>query len=629
MIVGVDVGGTFTDVVAIAGAEVIVGKTPTTPDDQSVGVIRAVLEVLHRAGRRPRDVARLNHGTTTATNALLERRGGRTVLATTRGFGDMLTIRRQARPELYRLGVHHPPPLVDDGDVVEVDERLGPVDIVHALSDGELDRVVAAVRARRPQGVAVGLLFAYRDDVHECRIADALRRALPDCYVASSAEVLPKMREYERVSTTVADAYLGPVIRGYLLALAKRAADAGLPPPAIMRSNGGLMPIDVAARSAAWTVLSGPAGGVIGAAQVAGTHRGGILTLDMGGTSCDVALVVDGVPGRSERGAVGGHVVALPALDIETVSAGGGSIAWRDAGGALRVGPRSAGARPGPAAYGHGGLEPTVTDANVVAGRLPAMSGDGAFRLDHGRARVAVAALAETLGIDGHACALGIIAVANAEMVRALRLVSVERGIDVRDLTLVAFGGAGPLHAADVAHELGISRVVVPEQAGVLAAFGLAVAPERADVIAAVAGSLSDPRSLDGPLAALLARAATVLGGQAARTTVTADCRYVGQRHELALHWTPPGDASALRIAFDAEHERRFGARDPRRDIEVLSLRATVEVPGASVPPRRGAVRESYDGPTVISLEGATCWLPTGWHARRGEDGALTLERRV
>ena len=371
-LVGVDVGGTFTDAAVVAGGRVTTAKVPTTPDDQSEGVIAAALAALESAGLGAGDVRRFGHGMTVGTNALLEGTGARTSLITTEGFGDVLDLRRQTRAHLYRLDVHHPPPLVPHERTHEVTERCGPDGVITPLDPASVERAVAAVRADGSAAVAVGLLFSYAHPAHEAAVAAALRAALPGVHVSTSSEVLPEIREYERISTTAVDASLTPVLRSYLERLAERAAAAGLPSPAIMQSSGGVLPIADSAEHAAWTVLSGPAGGVIGAARLAGRDgRRLALTFDMGGTSCDVALVRDGVPARSASTVIAGHPLHLPMLDISTVSAGGGSIAWADSGGALRVGPHSAGARPGPAAYGLGGERPTVTDADVVLGRLP------------------------------------------------------------------------------------------------------------------------------------------------------------------------------------------------------------------------------------------------------------------
>jgi N-methylhydantoinase A len=344
-LVGVDVGGTFTDAVVVAAGRLVTAKVPTTPDDQSEGVVAAVLAALGRAGLPAESVARFCHGMTVGTNALLEGRGAPTSLVATEGFGDVLELRRQTRAHLYRLDAAHPPPLVPRERVHEVRERCGPEGVVTPLDPASLAATVEAVRADGSAAVAVGLLFSFAHPGHERAVAEALRAALPGVHVSASSEVLPEIREYERISTTVVDAYLTPVLRTYLGRLAGRAREAGLPAPAIMQSSGGVLPIERSADHAAWTVLSGPAGGVIGAARLAAREERRLaLTFDMGGTSCDVALVRDGAPARTGSTEIAGHPLHLPMLDVSTVSAGGGSIAWADSGGALRVGPQSAGA---------------------------------------------------------------------------------------------------------------------------------------------------------------------------------------------------------------------------------------------------------------------------------------------
>ncbi|MDX6554865.1 MAG: N-methylhydantoinase [Miltoncostaeaceae bacterium] len=626
-LVGVDVGGTFTDAVVLAGGRLSTAKVPTTPDDQSEGVVRAVLLALERAGLGPGDVTRFSHGMTVGTNALLEGKGARTALVATEGFGDLLELRRQTRAHLYRLDVHHPPPLVPAERVVEARERCTPDGVEIPLGDDAVAAVVDGVRATGAEAVAVGLLFSYAHPEHERRLAGALRDALPDVHVSASHEVLPEIREYERLSTTAVDAYLTPVLRRYLRQLARRAEGAGLPAPAIMQSSGGTLPIEASADHAAWTVLSGPAGGVIGAARLA--ERSGdarALTFDMGGTSCDVALVEDGVPARTAETTIAGHPLHLPMLDVATVSAGGGSIAWADSGGALRVGPHSAGARPGPAGYGLGGTEPTVTDANLVLGRLDAGAPlGGEIRLDPEAARAAVAGLAEALGMGVDECAEGILTIAVQEMVRALRRVSVERGVDARGSTLVAFGGAGPLHACQVAEELGIARVVAPPAAGLLAALGLVVAGERRDYVQTVLAPVAGGADLAALLAPLRERAEAELPGAALSAAV--DCRSVGQSHALTVPWDPERLEEDLAAAFHEAHRARYGDVDERRPVEAVSLRLAAERPGAE-PELPDAERGApVAGPVSLPMDGATCWVAAGWSARDDGLGGLVLER--
>lgn len=627
-LVGVDVGGTFTDAAVVAAGCLTTAKVPTTPEDQSEGAIAAALEALARAGLGPEDVTRFGHGMTVGTNALLEGTGARTSLITTEGFGDVLELRRQTRAHLYRLDAHHPPPLVPHHRTHEVTERCGPEGVLTPIDAASIARAVEAVRADGAESVAVGLLFSFAHPAHEAAVAAALGAALPDVHVSVSSEVLPEIREYERISTTVVDAYLTPVLRRYLQRLGERAASAGLPTPAIMQSSGGVLPIAESAEHAAWTVLSGPAGGVIGAARLAAQEGSRLaLTFDMGGTSCDVALVSDGVPARSSSAVIAGHPLHLPMLDVATVSAGGGSIAWADSGGALRVGPHSAGARPGPASYGLGGDRPTVTDADVVLGRLPTdVPLGGRIRLDADAARAAVAGLAHELGLGVRECAEGIITVAVQEMVRALRLVSVERGEDPREATLIAFGGAGPLHACPVADELGVRRVVAPPAAGVLAALGLVMAGERRDYVQTVLAPVDDGGGLAGRLTPLLDRAEREISG--ASLSAAADCRYAGQSHSLTVPWDPEAPESTLAGTFHAAHRERYGDADATRRVEAVSIRLAAERPGVDPGITASEPGPPIAGPAVVPMDGATCWVAEGWTARVDGIGAIVMERQ-
>ncbi|MFN8124511.1 MAG: hydantoinase/oxoprolinase family protein [Thermoleophilia bacterium] len=626
--VGVDVGGTFTDAALVVDGRLFTAKVPTRPDDQSAGVVDAVARVLASAGMAADGLGRFAHGMTVGTNALLEDRLAPAAMVATEGFGDLLELRRQDRAHLYRLEAHHPPPVIPHERVAEVRERCGPEGVVVPLDAASLEAAVARVAAMDVRAVAVCLLFSFAHPEHERAVGEALRAALPGVHVSCSSDVLPEIREYERASTTAVDAALTPVLRGYLHRLGVRAAEAGLPEPEIMQSSGGLIDLGGAADHASRTVLSGPAGGAMGAAGIAASA--GIplaLTFDMGGTSCDVALIRDGAPGRTGGTVINGRPLHLPMLDVETVSAGGGSIAWADSGGALRVGPRSAGARPGPAAYGLGGTEPTVTDANVVLGRLEG-AGElgGAITLDPGRARAAVADLAERLGLDVPACARGIIRVANQEMARALRLVSVERGIDPRGGTVIAFGGAGPMHACEVAEEIGAARVLAPAAAGVLAALGLVTAGERRDRTRTVLVPLADAGRLRAPLDELVAAAVAELPG--AVVTVAADCRYTGQRHALTVDWPGAGaDPARLAGAFHEAHRRRYGDAAPGHPVEVITLRVAAERPGTPPPPPGPPEGAPVHGPAAIVMDGATCWLPAGWTAVRDAAGSVDARR--
>src|SRR5829696_8175105 len=416
---GVDVGGTFTDLVALGGVNghVLTAKVPSTPQDQSEGVMNSV----RAAEIKAEDVAAFAHGMTVATNALLERRGAKTAIVTTEGFRDVLEISRQDRPSLYDLTQDRPPALVPRELRFTVRERMGPDGEIEPLDEGNLEKVVTALKEAEVEAVAVCLLFAFMHPEHERLVGEVLREELPDMHVSLSSEVLPEFREYERFSTTAADAYLGPKLAAYLRNLDEEVEGAGIPAPLVMQSSGGVIELEVAARGAAACVLSGPAGGVVGAAYVAkASGYQNLLTFDMGGTSSDVATILDGEALTTTEAAIAGVPIKLPMVDVHTVSAGGGSIAWVDAGGALRVGPHSAGADPGPACYGRGGEQPTVTDANLVLGRLPAESPIAAgLELDVGAARAAL----EGLGVgSAEEAAAGAVAVAVNAMVQALRV---------------------------------------------------------------------------------------------------------------------------------------------------------------------------------------------------------------
>jgi N-methylhydantoinase A len=578
-ILGVDVGGTFTDAVLVEGGRVRTAKVPTA-ERQEESVVTAAEAV------GARELERFTHGTTVATNALLERNGARTAFVTTAGFEHVLHLRRQDRAHLYRLCEEHPEPLVPLDRCVGVRERVGPSGVLTPLDLQSLPEVDA-------EAVAVCLLFSFREPAHERAVTAELRRRLPRAHVVASHEVAPEFREYERASTTAVDAYLGPVLSGYLNALARACARTEIPEPLVMRSSGGVATLAEAAAHPAFALLSGPAAGVVGAARaaaLAGFEHA--ISLDMGGTSADVCLIHGGTAERSGQRLVGGLPVRLPTVDVHTVGAGGGSIARVDVGGALRVGPESAGARPGPACYGHGGTRPTVTDANLLLERLPSRLAGG-LELDREAARRALG------DIDPR----DVVRAVDAEMLRALRVVSVERGRDPRDCALVAFGGAGPLHACALAEELGIGTILVPEGAGVLSALGLAIADERRDAVCTVLAPLADAGELPGE-------------GEA-------DLRYRGQSFELTL---PLGEGLAER--FHAVHEERYGYAERDRPIELVAVR-TAEV-------RRGPELQlsapdplDVTGPAVVELDGASCWVAPGWVGVRDgtQGGGLVLTR--
>ena len=608
---GVDVGGTFTDLAGVAGDRIVSAKVPSTPADQSDAVMKCITE----AGIETRDVSAFAHGTTVATNALLERSGARTALVTTEGFRDVIEIGRQDRASLYDLAAHRPPPLVPRELRFTVPERTGPEGIRRPLDPASLDGVVSDLRGAGVESVAVCLLFSYLHPDHEQEIKARLTDA--GLNASASSEVLPEFREYERFATTVADAYLSPRLAAYLRSLNERVRDAGLARVNVMQSSGGVVDLDTAATGAAACVLSGPAAGAVGAAYVAAeSGLKDVLTLDMGGTSSDVAAVVDGAVQTTTETIVGGVPIRFPAVDVHTVGAGGGSIAWVDSGEVLRVGPRSAGAEPGPAAYGRGGNDPTVTDANLVVGNLEdSMVLGGEVTLGRSRAERAVRALADRLDMDVRETAEGVIRVANAEMARALRVVSIERGLDPRDFALVAFGGAGPMHACAVAEELEIETVLVPRLGGVLSALGLAISDTRRDYLAP-ADSEVGPIFRD-----LESQAAEDLPG--AELTRSADLRYRGQSFELTVEGD---DLEGLTAAFHPAHRRRYGFALASEPVEVINCRLTATVV-APKPRLAGDAAKVIDPGTIVRLPQATCVVGPRWRGRTDERGSLVLER--
>jgi N-methylhydantoinase A len=744
VILGVDVGGTFTDAALLTGERLVVAKSPSTPADQSEGVMEAVSEALSAARASAADVTRFVHGMTVGTNALLEGRVARTALLATEGFTDLEELGRQARPELYRLCAGHPPPLVPASLRVAVPERTGPDGVLRPLDEEALR---AALRGVDCEAAAVCLLWGFRHPGHEQRVSELVEEALGDeVHVSTSHETAGVFREYERCATTIVDAAVSPLLRGYLSRLTERASAAGLPEPEVMLSSGGTASAATAARHGSWTVLSGPAGGAVGAARVAeqtggrsaavggregasavggreGASRGGrdanarrsegggrsaavggregasagsvregasarggrsaAVGLDMGGTSCDVSLAIGGAAAVGHGREIGGRALALPMVDVHTVGAGGGSIAWRDAGGALRVGPRSAGAAPGPACYGRGGTDPTVTDADLLLGWLDSDSPlAGGVRLDREAAERAVEALANDLGLTVEEAAAGIARVASTEMAQAVRVVTVERGIDPREMALVAFGGAGPLHATQIADELGMRHVIAPIASGVLSALGLVVSERRRDVVESVllggedltreavtevverlaeraregVRPLESPegvRPLESPEGVRPLESPPLKGSDPLSDPLiraTYDLRYAGQAFELSVDGALSPAPDELRTAFDRAHEERYGYADPDADLELVTVRVAAALPGAEPPPAEPARAEErgaravrfgddrveacvlgpgeaqLDGPAIFELPGATLVVPPGWHASADAD-AVVLER--
>jgi N-methylhydantoinase A len=591
--IGVDTGGTFTDLVLLdrKSGHRAIHKLPTIPDDPARGILDGVTALLKSAGVAARDVGFFVHGTTLATNAILQRRTAKTGMVTNRGFRDVLEIGRQRRPSFYNLSTPKPVPPVTRDCIVEVAGRLDERGcIVEPLDE---DAVRAAGRAFREMGVAsvaVCFLHAYANPAHEGRARDILREDWPELYISASAEVLREFREFERFASTAMNASLQPVLDRYLRRLADGLARLGITaPPLVMQSNGGAVSLPTVCAAPIHTFFSGPAGGVVAAARLGREIAiPDMITFDMGGTSSDVSLIRGGKPGKRGLREMAGFPIRIPALDIHTIGAGGGSIAWIDPGGLLKVGPQSAGADPGPALYGRGGTDATVTDANIVLGRLSgrALLG-GAMAAFPDLSLAALTRLGEGIGLDAPAAAAGIVEIVNVNMMGAIRTVSVERGEDPRTCALIAFGGAGPLHAVEIARELGIGHVIVPPRPGLLSASGLLDAGRRGDfsvtrLVAAAPQSLAALREgleiLDASGCAW--RQAEGLDAKNTKNEWALDLRYLGQAFELTL----PLDAARIDAAvldglaaqFHQRHESLNGYAMPDHPVEIVTLRLGV-----------------------------------------------------
>ncbi|MBI5158396.1 MAG: hydantoinase/oxoprolinase family protein [Acidimicrobiia bacterium] len=640
MRVAVDVGGTFTDVVFWDGAALHTAKVSTTPD-QSDGLVSGV-DAVGAAG------VELVHGTTAATNAVLQRKGARTAFVTDAGFEDLVEIGRQDRPSLYDTAVTRPEPLITGA------MRFGVPGRATARSAGEnpdLAAMIAALVESAPEAVAVSLLFGFAHPEREQTVAAAIRQALHGVPVSLSSEVAAEIREYERASTTILNAYLAPVVERYLLRLAARVQAT----TTVMRSSGGLIPLAQAASLPASIVLSGPAGGAVAAAALArALGLATVVSFDMGGTSTDVCRIERGRPEVAYQRSIDGLPSTMPSVAIHTVGAGGGSIGWVDPGGALRVGPASAGADPGPACYRRGGSVPTVTDADLVSGRIgPDLALGGTVMPDVGAAGGALGRLSELVGGSVDSVALGMIEVVEAHMERAVRRVSVEEGADPRDAVLVAFGGAGGLHATALARRLGMAGVVIPAHSGVFSALGLLLAPPRIDVARSVL--LDGLRGLGAAVAAAMSEARAAIGGGEIAAHV--DLRYRGQSHETTVAYHPGEGEHLLIERFHAAHRRRNGFDRPGDPVEAVTVRAEAILPAAlrweDLPPptpsgdarrgsrpvltasgvvetavwRRRGLRpgDEVAGPAVIEEDEATTFLGPGERARVHESGALEV----
>ena len=588
-LIGVDVGGTFTDFFAFddAAERIVLHKVPSTPVNPAQAVVDGLRDLAARHDIPLEAITRLSHGTTVATNALIQRRGGKVALVVTEGFRDLIEIGRQIRPHVFSLQQDYPAPLVPRELRFEAAERVtADGSALRELSADTLPELVKSIGEAKPDACAVCLLFSFLNPVHEAMLRDALSAAYPEMYLSISSEVQPEFREYERLSTTVLNAYLQPVIDRYLGDFAKGVAEAA-PNAAlgINQSSGGLMSVARARHVPIRTALSGPAAGAVGAihmARLSGVPD--VISLDMGGTSADVALMRDYTAGTTFNKWIEGYPARLASLDINAVGAGGGSIAWFDRDGLMKMGPQSAGARPGPACYGQGGTEATVTDANLVLGRLsPKGLLGGDMALDESLARKAITPLAERLGFTVERTAHGMLGIVVANMVRAIRSVSVERGHDPRAFALLPFGGAGPLHATDVAKSLGIRRCLVPFAPGILCAQGLIVSDLRETFVRTAVTPLSDARLNDvrTRVSELKGQAEAWFDSEAVEkanrlTDIVLDARYVGQNFELAIGLgsaDPLPDADVIKQRFFAEHERAYGFHNPADAVEIINFR--------------------------------------------------------
>jgi N-methylhydantoinase A len=687
--IGIDIGGTFTDVALVddATGQIGVAKVPTTPGDLTQGVVFALEMAMNRYQVVPAEVGLLSHATTVVTNAILEESGARAALITTRGFRDVLELRRSARADLYDLFQDAPATLIPRRRRFEITERVGADGaIVTPLAENEIDALIAALKAARVEAIAVALIFSFLNPAHERRLGARLRAALPGVPIYLSSEVLPEIKEFERSSTTAVCAYVGPILAAYLERLDQLTRSRALPPLHLMGSNGGILEAAEALAMPAMAVESGPAAGVVAAALVARqTGRHDLLSFDMGGTTAKASLIRGGQYETTPEYEVGGgssmsrwmngtgHPIRLPVIDLAEVSAGGGSIAWVDRAGALRVGPKSAGADPGPVCYARGGTEPTVTDCNLLIGYLDRESLlDGDLAIDHGAAEAAVRRqLAEPLGVDVRTAAAAVIDVVNHAMAEVLKVVSLQRGHDPRDFVLAAFGGAGPLHAAALAGELGIAEVICPPIPGAFSALGLVGTELKRDYVRTLytTAATADPAAVEAAFAALERAGAGMLdragvAPERRRFERAIDARYARQSYELLVP-VPPGavDPAALEDiaeAFHDRHRRTYGHDNRSEPVQIVSVR--VAAIGATPPlairdkpalagtdavksrrqawfRRTGLVDVTvYDrrrmpaeweapGPVVIESLESTILVPPGWRANMNADGFVIMTR--
>jgi N-methylhydantoinase A len=585
----IDVGGTFTDVVLYdeQTQRLHLTKTPSSPKDLSQGVIDGIRKVIKQTNIGPEDIAYFVHGTTFATNAFLEHQGSKVALLTTNGFRDVLEIGRQKRAKLYDLLQDGVPSLVERRYRFGVEERMGPRgDIITSLNEKSVREAIEQIKAAGINSIAVVYLHAYANPSHETQTAEWVKQWYPECHVSLSHEISPEFREYERTVTTVMNAYLKPDMGNYLINLVKRLHVERVKKPYIMKSSGGVMTIETAQNKVVETLLSGPAGGVIGASYMARLMGfDNIITLDMGGTSTDVAMILNQQPRITLESNMKGYSLKVPMIEMETIGAGGGSIGWVNDGGLLKVGPRSAGADPGPACYGKGGSQPTITDANLLLGKInPSYFLGGEILLDPEASRRAFQEVATRVGLTTEQAAVGMIQIANHNMFEAVRLVSVRKGFDPKDFTLFAFGGASPLHAAEIAKELGIPRVVVPRASSELSALGFLVADIRHDFSTTRLTPLSIEQT------SFIVEKLTDLGEKGENMLVQEgvaqelqkilyklDLRYKGQAFEIPLdlgsvHFDEL-DIKQIEQRFHTEHKRQYGHNDPNELVEIVNYR--------------------------------------------------------
>ena len=671
-VIGCDVGGSFTDIIMVDTdtGEQVVHKVQSTPHSQDIAVIQGIREILEDNGISPVEVSLVVHGTTVATNAMLQRKGARVCLVTTAGLEDLLEIGRQNREEIYSLQATRPQPLVGREHRIGVHERLDAQgNVIEVLNDDEVERIVSLLQKKKPDAVAVSLLFSYCNSEHEMMLLDRIKQEMKS-YAVASSQVLPEFREFERTSTTVLEAYLGPLVLGYL-----RNLDTSLRqlcPKSkllIMQSNGGTIHSSRASGRAIGLAISGLAGGVMGGWYIA--SQSGVkqaITVDMGGTSCDISAIVGKVVVKPDN-EVGGLPLRVPSVDVKTIGAGGGSIAWVDDAGVLHVGPQSAGADPGPAAYDKQGLKATVTDANLLLGRLnPQFFLGGRVQLSVDCSRTAVSRLSRKIGKTVNEVALGIIRISTSNMMQAIREVTVERGHDPRQFILVPFGGAGPTQAVDIAEALNINTIIVPPFPGITSALGLVCADLRVDLMRSVltTDSEMEAKEVTSALSELTEESKHRLieqgaGKQHITCEWSIDMRYAGQSHELSIRLPQRQREllSASRHLFESEHERIYGYRMKRRAVEWVTVRVVARAKQVDLKPYRYdplevmnphsqrdviledssraraevyrreqlSVKQQINGPAIIEQVDSTTYLGPDWSAEQRRDGTLLVRR--